>query len=203
MAFISEINFEGSDATTEWAEVALGPDDDPNDFVFSVYRDNGTLHTGAGILFGEFNLGDLEFATTVSVVPDPDDPGWTIYQIPVGIKTASSDGDEGSGLALTDISPGGGVVDFYSGVDIAPITATAGAAAGATSDNSIDYRVLEEDAESVQWDYEGNRYNGNLTPGDARLICFTRGTLIKTNQGERPIEDLVAGDMVLTMDHGY
>ena len=34
-------------------------------------------------------------------------------------------------------------------------------------------------------------------------VCFTRGTLIKTDQGERPIEDLLAGDMVLTMDHGY
>ncbi|EET49147.1 Hint domain-containing protein [Thalassobium sp. R2A62] len=34
-------------------------------------------------------------------------------------------------------------------------------------------------------------------------VCFTRGTLIKTDQGERPIEELAAGDTVLTMDHGY
>ena len=34
-------------------------------------------------------------------------------------------------------------------------------------------------------------------------LCFTRGTLIRTRTGERSIEDLTAGDMVLTMDHGY
>ena len=34
-------------------------------------------------------------------------------------------------------------------------------------------------------------------------VCFTRGTLIKTQSGERPVEELSAGDMVLTMDHGY
>jgi len=35
------------------------------------------------------------------------------------------------------------------------------------------------------------------------VLCFTRGTLIKTQTGERLVEDLSAGDMVLTMDHGY
>ncbi len=198
MAFISEINFKGEDAANEWVEVALSPDDDPNDFVLSVYRGNGALHTGAGVSGGEVNLG------TLTGVPDPDDPGWTIYQIPVGMKNNyhGSDDDEASGLALTDISAGGGVIDFYSAERLSPLTPTTGAAAGATSDNSMDNLILEV-GESVQWDYEGNRYNDDLTPGDARLVCFTRGTLIKTDQGERPIEELAAGDMVLTMDHGY
>ena len=50
--------------------------------------------------------------------------------------------DEAAGLALTDISAGGSVIDFYSASDIPPLTATAGAAAGATSDNSLDWRIL-------------------------------------------------------------
>lgn len=33
--------------------------------------------------------------------------------------------------------------------------------------------------------------------------CFTAGTLIRTSEGPRPVEDLVAGDMVWTRDHGF
>ena len=35
------------------------------------------------------------------------------------------------------------------------------------------------------------------------LVCFARGTMIATDRGERPVEDLVAGDRVLTRDNGY
>ncbi len=35
------------------------------------------------------------------------------------------------------------------------------------------------------------------------VVCFNRGTFIKTQTGARPIEDLVAGDLIMTMDRGY
>lgn len=35
------------------------------------------------------------------------------------------------------------------------------------------------------------------------ILCFARGTLIKTPQGEVPVEQLSVDDMVLTMDSGY
>ncbi len=41
----------------------------------------------------------------------------------------------------------------------------------------------------------------NGVPWDA-LLCFTYGTLIDTPDGPRPIEDLVAGDLVTTLDNG-
>ncbi|ATI43084.1 hypothetical protein CBW24_14440 [Pacificitalea manganoxidans] len=44
--------------------------------------------------------------------------------------------------------------------------------------------------------------DGNVQLDEAEPICFVAGTLILTAQGERPIETLVAGDMVVTRDHG-
>lgn len=34
-------------------------------------------------------------------------------------------------------------------------------------------------------------------------VCFTAGTMIITQQGERPVEELLPGDMILTMDNGF
>ena len=43
---------------------------------------------------------------------------------------------------------------------------------------------------------------GPLDVGDLGPPCFTRGTMIATPDGERRVEDLAPGDLVLTMDHG-
>jgi len=43
----------------------------------------------------------------------------------------------------------------------------------------------------------------NLSTENTGVACFTHGTLIATSEGERPIEDLVAGDLIITLDHGY
>ncbi len=38
--------------------------------------------------------------------------------------------------------------------------------------------------------------------GDLAPPCFTAGTMIMTDQGERPVESLKPGDLVETLDHG-
>jgi hypothetical protein len=57
---------------------------------------------------------------------------------------------------------------------------------------------------------DGATYTLNGISGDGTTpwtdfapVCFTSGTQIATVSGDRLIEDLVAGDLVLTMDRGY
>lgn len=42
----------------------------------------------------------------------------------------------------------------------------------------------------------------DIAGGDLGPPCFTPGTLIKTPEGERPVESLKPGDLVLTVDNG-
>ncbi|MCG6560487.1 Hint domain-containing protein [Ruegeria sp. 1NDH52C] len=44
---------------------------------------------------------------------------------------------------------------------------------------------------------------GQLTFDTTNVTCFCRGTLIATAEGEIPVEDLCAGDRVITRDRGY
>lgn len=58
----------------------------------------------------------------------------------------------------------------------------------------IDLWVVRKMAEPVQ------QVPSEHAAGD--VICFTPGTLIRTQSGSRPIEDLLPGDRVLTRDDG-
>lgn len=194
MAFISELNFRGSAAATEWVEITLGPNDDPDDFVVSVYRHNGNLHSNAGIPGGEVRLSSL------SPVPHPDNPNFTIYIVSVGIKSGTSDGNEGSAIALTNTAEGQ-VVDFYGAKNQGAIVAKQGAADGASSDPVLDFRNLNI-GQSYQWDVYGNEYYGTISLGSS-ILCLTSEVPVRTPLGYRPCHKLRPGDLVWTLDHGY
>lgn len=196
MAFISEVNFRGSGAAAagEFVEITLGPNDDPADFVVSVYDDDGTLHTASGITGGEVNLATLVGTT------HPDNPDYTVYTIFVGLRNAASDADEGSGIALTNVDTGT-VISFYSADNIAAISATKGAAAGATSDAFLEHTYLAA-GQSYQWDILGNLTYESISSGDS-VLCLAGDTRVQTDGGAVRAQDLKAGDMVWTADHGF
>jgi len=54
--------------------------------------------------------------------------------------------------------------------------------------------------QSYTFTSEGNI--GNCALPYSEFACFTAGTMIKTERGERPVEDLSPGDRVMTRDHG-
>lgn len=51
----------------------------------------------------------------------------------------------------------------------------------------------------------GKDWSGMYTSRETweMVPCFVAGTLITTATGNRPVEDLKPGDMILTMDHGF
>lgn len=200
MAFISEINFVGGGAVAggEYVEIVLGPGEDPADFTVSAYASDGTLHTTSG---GPTNGTGEVSLSSLSGTPDPQNPAYTVYVIPLGVRAGVSIIDEASGVALTNTATST-VIDFYSADrGIPPITATEGAAAGATSINTLDNTVPGA-GNSYQWDIYGTLTYDPISYGDA-VLCLTGGCHVRTPKGSRRAVDLQAGDLVWTLDHGY
>lgn len=45
--------------------------------------------------------------------------------------------------------------------------------------------------------------NGEFNIGAGVAVCFAKGTLIETASGEKPVETLIVGDLVRTLDHDF
>jgi hypothetical protein len=63
----------------------------------------------------------------------------------------------------------------------------------------------DSDFETINFTYEVESAAGEIDTGFvtiATVPCFVAGTMIKTASGQRPVESLVPGDLVWTMDHG-
>lgn len=202
MARISELHYSNayaaSSGVSEFLEVALGAGEDPADFVVSFYHADGSV--GA-----EIGLDD----PGVQVSVDPDN-GETVYVISAdffNIRLTDPDGGASNNyeaFALTNTDTGT-VEDFYDiGGGTQNILALDGAAAGAVSEN-IPVLTGPQSTTTLQFnqpDPDTLTYE-TVAPGDTGIACFTAGTLVRTPDGARPIEDLLPGDKVLTCDHGF
>ncbi|WP_085794225.1 Hint domain-containing protein [Falsiruegeria litorea] len=202
MARISELHYSNayarSSGVSEFLEVSLSPSENPADFTVSFYQANGNV----GI---EVRLDD----PWVQVSVDPDN-GEIVYVISAdffNIRLTDPDGGGSNNYeayALTNTSTNE-VVDFYDiGGGTQNITANNGAAAGATSDNLPVLVGPNATTTTLQF----NQPNpdvltyGTVNPGDSGLACFVAGTMIDTASGERPVEMIKPGDLVMTRDDG-
>lgn len=62
--------------------------------------------------------------------------------------------------------------------------------------------LLDAVGDTTQWVLDSALVSLAYDPNGTLVVCFVRGTLIETEQGMRPIEELRAGDRVVTRDNG-
>jgi hypothetical protein len=126
----------------------------------------------------------------------------TLSLNPDGSKTldvlANDTDSSGSGLTITHIN----------GVPVAAgdsVTLNTGQVVTLNADGTFDVQA-DSDIEKVSFTYTTENGLGVSDTGFVTVDsvpCFVAGTLIRTQDGDVPVEDLAPGDMVLTADDGY
>jgi len=177
--YFSEVKYLGN-KTQDFIEIAVDSGTNVAGLSVTVYRPDGTVRSTD-------SLG----------TPVNTQFGKDIYVIKLSPTTNFQGLGKFGAVALDD---GGTVLSFLSFNDnAAAVTATQGAAAGLTS-TDIGQAGAGQSLETTDG---GTTYYTTATPNEGQIpACFVTGTLILTPEGEIPVEQLQAGDLVITRDHG-
>ncbi len=175
--FISEIKYLGG-PPQDFIEIAVTTGTDVSNIQVLIYNANGTIRSTN-------SLGSI-----VSTLDGKD-----VYVIDLATSATFTGLGKSNAVALVD----NGVVDsFISFDDRPPVTATEGPANGMTSTQI----GQAGGGESLETDDDGGSYFTQTSPNSGTIPCFTPGTYIATPIGDRLVQDLAAGDLVITRDHG-
>ncbi|MEO0912670.1 MAG: Hint domain-containing protein [Pseudomonadota bacterium] len=112
------------------------------------------------------------------------------------IDTASLDGTALAGGLVNGIAP----VDL-AGIEYELVKVTRGEKEYYADTNGADLSALGP-LKGAADALEDAEVAGDFADASPVAICFARGTLIETGTGPVPVENLVAGDRVITLDHG-
>lgn len=181
--YISELLYYGH-SDVEFIEVAVPEGTDISGYSIVIYDDDGDVT-------GTYPLGAVQntMAGHDVYVVDDNTPGFAT-------PTAGGNLYLGYGVALVD---GDGSVQQFVSYWGETVEADEGPADGMTSTDigAVDYggSLISTDG--------GASYTANYTTTSGSIpACYACGTMIATRDGPRPIEQLRAGDIVLTRDGG-
>lgn len=202
MARISELHYSNayaaSSGVSEFIEISLAVDEDPEDFSVAFYQANGTV----GLVV---TLDDLNVIETYD--SQSDEMVYVISADNFNIALTDPDGG-GSGnyeaYALVDTTDGT-VVDFYDiGGGTTEIEALDGPAMGAVSTNLPVLTGPNSTTTTLQFNLPDpdTLTHDTVSPGETGIVCFVRGTRLDTEKGETLVEELRIGDLVRTHDNG-
>jgi hypothetical protein len=131
-------------------------------------------------------------------------------------RLSGGDGNDSFIVAQGDTADGGDGDDYFTLADLSEtgtdtITIIGGDEGGTDNDTlQLTAGITLADI-TFTTSTDVGAFSGNFTMADGTLvnfsdieniICFTPGTMILTETGERPIESLKPGDKVITRDHG-
>ncbi|MFD0980513.1 Hint domain-containing protein [Tropicimonas aquimaris] len=202
MARISELHYSNAYAASsgidEFLEVALSPDEDPADFTVAFYEADGAVGLVVDLtdprVWVSYDAQANEYVYVLSsenlplLLTDPDSNAAGNFEAAALVNSSTSE-----------------VLQFYDiGGGTTNITALNGPAAGAVSENI----PVPTEPNAATYTIQFNQPNPDtvtlttVNPASSGMICFASGTMITTPLGERPVEDLQVGDLVLTLDSG-
>lgn len=194
-----------------------------NDTVLSSLG-NDTIRAGAGDDSVNAGVGDdlIEGGAGKDVLTGGDGDDTFIYVAGDGADTITDFGAGESGSDTDGDQSNNDFIDlsaFYNATTLDAVNASSmvnnynselAMLRADAADGTIDGIIYGVDYSAQIGDIDLTLENGgtfvtgkDLTFDNTNVICFTRGTLIKTIEGERAIEELRQGDLVWTKDNGF
>lgn len=161
-------------------------------------------------LFTDINIASGSATGTNNIYWDLDAANGVFTVTWLGVDPYSGGGENTFQVRITSLPGGGSDIEFiYEDIQFSS-GGSGQATAGITDGGANDYELTGSGNGTAVLNYETQDFGTGDAPGvysqalspTGAPVCFLEGTLIRTKDGERPIEHLMAGDEILTVDRG-